>query len=137
MTTPAGHEQVNLDTISNLTVKDGQLYWKNEKLKTETVHHLVFSKLQLIGALILGIAGVSSPILTYVSQLHNICPNTNYTFPFCADWKARQPVAATASSGNGNSTGVVNAADPPVVSQPAPESPKKSGSEKNKSATKQ
>jgi hypothetical protein len=105
MTTPVGHEQVNLDTISNLTVKDGQLYWKNEKLKTETVHHLVFSKLQLVGALILGIAGVSSPILTYVSQLHNICPNTNYTFPFCAAWKARQPVAAPPSSGNGKPYG--------------------------------
>jgi hypothetical protein len=30
-----GHEQINLYTIADLTIKGGNLYWKKEKLKTD------------------------------------------------------------------------------------------------------
>lgn len=113
MTIPDGHEQINFDTISNLTVKDGQLFWKGEKLKTETVHHVVFTKLQLLGAIVIGVAAILAPILTYVSQLQNICPNTNYSFPFCADWKARQPTPPVTI----NPPAPANTEQPPAAEQ--------------------
>jgi hypothetical protein len=34
-----------------------------------------------------------------------------YTFPFCAGWKARQPVGAHSTSGNTNPTGAVNSSE--------------------------
>lgn len=88
-----GHEQVNLDNAANLTIKDGQLYWKKEKLKTETRQKLVLSLPQKIGTVIFSIsvslAAILTPIGQYVADMEKICPNTNYSAPYCATWKIR------------------------------------------------
>jgi len=88
-----GHEQVNLDNVANLTIKDGQLYWKKEKLKTETRQRLVLSIPQKIGTVIFSIsvslAAILTPIGQYIADMEKICPNTSYSAPFCENWKAR------------------------------------------------
>lgn len=90
---PDGHEEIDLGSIANLTIKDGQLYWKKEKLKTETRQKLVLSIPQKIGAVVLStsvsIAALLTPIGQYIADLDKICPNTNYSFPYCETWKTR------------------------------------------------
>lgn len=87
-----GHEQINLNSIANLTIKDGQLYWRKEKLKTETRQKLVLSVPQKIGAVLLSatvsVAAIISPIIQYTAGLGTICPNSGYSLPYCETWKA-------------------------------------------------
>lgn len=88
-----GHEEINFDTISNLTIKNGALYWKKQKLKTETQQRLVLSVPQKIAATVISvcvpIAAILTPVSQYVADLDKICPNTGYEAPFCKGWKAR------------------------------------------------
>lgn len=78
-----GHTQINFNTIHNLTIKDGELYWKKHKLKTETTQKFVFSLWQKISGMLLLIAALASPVVTYVANLANICKYTGGRFPYC------------------------------------------------------
>lgn len=97
-----GHEEINFQTVSNLTIKDGQLYWKREKLKTETQQKLVLSLPQKISAIILStcvsVAAILTPIGQYVADIDKICPNTNFSFPYCESWKTRHELELKAKT---------------------------------------
>jgi hypothetical protein len=86
-----GHEQINFDNVANLTIKDGQLYWKKEKLKTETRQKLDLTFWQKVGAVVLSasvaVAAILTPVGQYVADLDKICPNTSYSAPYCDTWK--------------------------------------------------
>lgn len=134
-----GHEEINMDSIANLTIKDGELYWQRQKLKTETQQKLVLSLPQKLGALFLSlsvsIAAILTPIGQYVADMDKICPNTSYSAPYCESWKIRHDKEAesllqqkaTASSGQEK-----KAISPPITpsspsqepSSPATEAPK-------------
>ena len=79
----SGHEQVSFETIENLTIKDGQLYWKKQKLKTETQQRLIFSVGQKALAIIVSLAAVITPLIMYFSERDKICKNTGDWPLFC------------------------------------------------------
>jgi hypothetical protein len=78
-----GHTEINFDNIHNLTIKDGELYWKKHKLTIETTQKFVFSLWQKISGILLLIAALASPLVTYVANLANICKYTGGRFPYC------------------------------------------------------
>jgi hypothetical protein len=78
-----GHEEINLDTIENLTIKDGELYWRGSRLKTETVQHVALTGLQGLGGVLIVVGALASPIVAYVANLDKICAVTGSRAPFC------------------------------------------------------
>lgn len=88
-----GHEEIHLDN-NHLTIKDGELFWKKQKVKTETRQKLVLSFGQKVAAGIVSVAVSVAALLTpasqYVADLDKVCSNTNYSAPFCQTLKTRQ-----------------------------------------------
>ena len=78
-----GHEQINLDNIESLTIKNGELYWNKEKLKVETVQHFALSLWQGIGAVAVTLATVIGPVISYLANLEKICDATRNKAPLC------------------------------------------------------
>ncbi len=78
-----GHEQINFDNIHNLTIKDGELYWRKKKLQSVTVKHFALSIWQGIIALAIAAATIIAPFVNYLANLENICKVTNQKSPFC------------------------------------------------------
>jgi hypothetical protein len=77
------HEEINLDNAGDLTIKDGELYWKKNRLKTETVQHFALTAWQGFIALAVAIAAVVTPVITYLAELENICKSTGDRAPLC------------------------------------------------------
>ena len=86
-----GHEHANPDNIDDLSIKDGELYWRKQKVKTETRQKLVLSFWQKVAAGIVSIAvtvaAVLTPVSQYVADLDKVCTNTSYSAPYCQTWK--------------------------------------------------
>lgn len=86
-----GHEHANPDNIDDLSIKDGELYWRKQKVKTETRQKLVLTFGQKVAAGIVSIAvtvaAVLTPVSQYVADLDKVCINTNYSAPFCQTFK--------------------------------------------------
>jgi|SRR5882672_12638087 len=78
-----GHEEINLETIQNLTIKDGELYWRGDRLKTETVQHVALTGLQGLGGVLIVVGALASPIVVYTANLDKICTFTGNRALFC------------------------------------------------------
>lgn len=83
-----GHEEISFNTVQYLTFKDGQLYWKKQKVITETRQRLALTALQRTGAFLLVVAALAAPSVTYMAEFENICRNTKNRTPFCPPEKS-------------------------------------------------
>lgn len=78
-----GHEEINLDNISELSVKNGELYWQKNRLKTESVQHFALTIWQGSIALLVAVASIAGPVVTYLANLENICKATSDKVLLC------------------------------------------------------
>jgi hypothetical protein len=81
MTVPKGHEEIGLKELSQLSIKDGALYWKGEKIKTDAEVRLSRGQKLVAGALsfFVAVASITAPAFSYFADRDSICRNSGYS----------------------------------------------------------
>ncbi|MEJ0003780.1 MAG: hypothetical protein WDN30_09760 [Pararobbsia sp.] len=77
-----GHVQLNIDNIDDVTIYEGELYWKGRKLKVAGRLELTWP--EKIVAIAIAVGTLAAPIATYFQGLESLCKFTGNNAPLCS-----------------------------------------------------
>lgn len=76
---PEGHEPLLPETMGFLSIKDKEIYWHGQKLKTEQQLHLTFFQKAI--ATLVTAAAISGPVIAFLASKNTILGNEKTDTP--------------------------------------------------------